>query len=224
MSKKKVATETGNGNEKSTGVTISPPNLQTARFTIMGQTPYVQNKFSNKAKQQMKEQQEAGSTATTKKKKREAKDFQQCYEDAQYKPAGQTWPNGAIPATAIKAAMVAACRLVDFKMTDAKQCVYIQSDGFDKDERVPLIKITKGKPIYFEQALRNANGNPDIRPRPMWEEGWEAEVRITYDADRFTLQDVSNLLMRAGLQVGIGDGRQASRMCVGLGWGAFKAK
>jgi len=28
-------------------------------------------------------------------------------------------------------------------------------------------------------------------------------------------------LLRAGKQVGIGEGRQASRMCAGLGWGAF---
>ena len=118
--------------------------------------------------------------------------------------------------------MVAACRLVDFKMTDAKQCVYIECDGFDKDERIPLVRITKGKPEYFEQAVRNETGVADIRARPIWEEGWEAVVRVTYDADRFTLEDVSNLLMRAGSQVGIGEGRQASRKCVGLGWGAFE--
>jgi hypothetical protein len=213
-------TNDGNGRD---GLHITAPNLREACFTIVGTSPYVQNKFSQKAKDEMKAKQEAGTTAT-KSRKKTAKNFKQCYEDAKYKPDKGTWPNGAIPATAIRAAMVAACRLVDFKMTEAKQCVYVEADGYDKGERIPLIKITKGKPTYFEQALRVANGNPDIRPRPLWEPGWEAKVRITYDADRFTLEDVANLLSRAGSQVGIGEGRQASKMCVGLGWGAFRLK
>jgi len=204
----------------SQSVVISAPNLKTAVFKIAGDSPYVQQKFSQKAKEQMKAKQEAGGTAK-KSTKREPKDFNQCYLDAMYMPSKSKWPNGAIPATAIKAAMIAACRLVDFKMTEAKQCVYIEAEDYDKDEGIPLIKITKGKPHKFEQALRVANGNPDIRIRPMWNPGWEAVIRIVYDADRFTLGDVANLLLRAGKQVGIGEGRQASRMCAGLGWGAF---
>jgi hypothetical protein len=55
----------------------------------------------------------------------------------------------------------------------------------------------------------------------MWEPGWEAIVRIHYDADRFTVQDVANLLLRAGMQVGVGEGRMSSPHCVGLNWGCF---
>ena len=46
-----------------TTVTISAPNFQTAVFTIRGTAPYVQNKFSAKAKQMMMDKQSAGSTA-----------------------------------------------------------------------------------------------------------------------------------------------------------------
>ncbi len=219
MCAKKRSVKKSNG--KAEVVTISAPNLVTISLLIRGNSPYVQNKFSQKAKEQMKRKQVEGGTYKPDKGK--PKDFMACYEDAQYKPDKGSWPNGAIPATAFKASMVAACRLVDgFKMTEAKQCVYVEADGYDRDEGIPLVKITKGKPKYFEQALRVANGNPDIRPRPKWDEGWEAKVRITYDADRFTKSDVCNLLMRAGAQVGIGEGRQASRMCVGVGWGSFK--
>lgn len=200
-------------------VTIPAPNMQTVLLRIQGTSPYVQHKFSQKAKEQIRQKQLSGDTGV-KKKKHEPKDFAACYEQAKYKPSSGNWC--AIPATAIKAAMVAACRLINFKMSDAKQCFWIEADGYDNDEGIPLIKITKGKPKPFEQALRVANGNPDIRVRPMWAPGWEAIVRITYDADKFTLADVSNLLMRAGVQVGIGEGRMSSRMCVGLGWGAFK--
>lgn len=218
MAKKRAVTKSsGNGAGQ---VQITAPNLQEAAFKIRGTSPYVQHKFSAKAKEQMRAKQVAGSTAR-KGSKREGKDFDECYRQAQYIPSVGKWPNGAIPATAIKAAMVSACRLVDFKMTDAKQCVYVEADGYDKDEQIPLLKITKGKPKHFEQVVRNETGVADIRARPMWDAGWEAVIRITFDADRFTLKDVANLLHRAGKQVGIGEGRMASRKCVGLGWGEF---
>jgi hypothetical protein len=55
----------------------------------------------------------------------------------------------------------------------------------------------------------------------MWEPGWEATVRIRFDADLFTITDVANLLRRAGLQVGVGEGRPDSKKSAGMGWGIF---
>ena len=69
-------------------------------------------------------------------------------------------------------------------------------------------------------AVRNATGVADIRVRPMWRE-WAADVKVSYDADQFTLQDVTNLMQRVGMQVGIGEGRPDSRDSAGLGWGTF---
>ena len=205
-----------------TTVQITPANLKVVVLKIVGTTPYVQNKFSNKAKEQMMAKQAAGSTAK-KGARKPPKDFDECVKNATYSVNGKNNPNGYIPATAIKAAMVSACRLVDFHMTVSKQCFNIDADAYDKDELIPLIKITKGKPKRFDQAV-NVQMTTDIRSRPMWDAGWEANVSIEYDADRFTLEDIVNLLARAGKQVGIGEGRQASRQCVGLGWGAFVVK
>ena len=56
----------------------------------------------------------------------------------------------------------------------------------------------------------------------MFREGWEADVRIRYDGDQFTASDVVNLLARAGLQVGIGEGRPDSKKSTGMGWGLFE--
>ncbi len=107
-------------------------------------------------------------------------------------------------------------------MTLAKLSIFIEADGFDKADATPLVKITKGEPEYFESLVRVANGAPDIRPRGMWQPGWEANLRIRFDADQFTIEDVSNLLMRVGLQVGIGEGRPDSKMSTGMGWGMFE--
>jgi hypothetical protein len=221
MTKKKVTPKPKSDVAKSEKVvTISAPNLQVAVFKLRGTSPYVQERFSEKAKRQMREKMEKGDQPTRRQAKRGPKDFKAEYEGSMYHPVGENWPNGAIPATQIKAAMVGACRLVDFKMTDSKQCVKVLAEGYDVDG-TPLFPITKGKPEPFEQALPNANGKHDLRVHPKWDPGWEATVRIQYDADRFTADDVGNLLLRAGTQSGIGAGREASRKCVGLGWGAF---
>jgi hypothetical protein len=57
----------------------------------------------------------------------------------------------------------------------------------------------------------------------MWR-AWSADITLRWDADQLTLVDVANLLDRAGLQVGIGEGRADSKKSTGMGWGSFKVK
>jgi len=198
-------------------LTIPAPNFKTAEFKIRGTAPYVQNKFSQKAREALKAQQEAGSTARSK-RKREAKNFQESYEQALHKSEDGWY---GIPAPAFRNAMVSACRTVGFKMTIAKLSVFIEADGYDEDEATPLVKIIKGDPEYFESLVR-IQRTIDIHPRPKWQPGWEAMVRVKFDGDQFTYEDVANLLMRVGMQVGIGEGRPDSKTSTGMGWGTFE--
>ena len=66
----------------------------------------------------------------------------------------------------------------------------------------------------------NSNGSPANCCRPIWKKWW-AELTISYDADTFSIQDVSTQSHRAGLQVGIGAGRPDSKKSIGLGYGKF---
>ena len=47
------------------------------------------------------------------------------------------------------------------------------------------------------------------------------DLRMKYDAGQFTSTDIANLLVRAGAQVGIGEGRPDSKFSAGLGFGTF---
>lgn len=201
----------------SESINIKPPNFQTAIFQIVGTAPYVQNKFSQKAREQMRSTQEAGQAGRNKRAK-VAKDFDALYQGAMHRSA-EGW--AGIPAPAFRNAMISACRTVGFKMTIAKLSVFIEADGFDVDDGTPLVRITKGEPRYHESLVRLQTGVADIRARPMWDVGWQAELRVTFDGDQFTLADVSNLLMRVGMQVGIGEGRPDSKNSAGMGWGTF---
>lgn len=201
-------------------VQVTPPNLVEAAFEIEGDAPYVQNKFSQKAKNAIKEAQLAGSR-NTKGGKKAPKDFDACYEGALHVDKDGHY---GIPATAFRQALISACRLVGYKMTIAKLSVFVHADGFDREDGTPLVRITSGKPRKVEHMVRVANGNPDIRVRPMWDEGWKARVRIRYDGDQFSLTDVTNLMLRVGMQVGVGEGRNDSKSSAGMGWGSFTLK
>lgn len=197
-------------------VAIKPPKLETAAFVVIGTAPYVQHKFSAKARQQMMDKQAAGSQAK-KGKQREPKNFDEVFVQAQHF-AAEGW-NG-IPAPAFRSSMIDACRLVNFKMTLAKQALFVEPDGFDKDDGIPLVRI-EGEKERHEGLVRNETGVADIRVRPMWRV-WHAAVRVTYDAEQFSHTDVANLLARAGAQVGIGEGRPFSKQSHGMGWGTFR--
>lgn len=198
-------------------IQIKAPNIQTATFRIIGTAPLVQAKFSQKAKEMMMATQAAGSQAKSK-KVREAKDFDAtCDGSVHY--SRENWVG--IPAGAFRAAMISACRLVGFKMTLAKLSLFIEADGFDRDEGTPLVKLIANKYRRVDLHVRNATGVIDIRSRPMWDE-WQADVKVRYDADQFSLTDVSNLMARVGQQVGLCEGRPDSKSSAGMGWGTFR--
>lgn len=196
-------------------ITVKAPNIQTIELFIVGSAPYVQHKFSQKALEMMMATQAAGSTAKSK-RKREPKDFDKVCHDATHW-SRQGWIG--IPASSFRNAMISACRLIGFKMTLAKLALFIKPDGFDKHDGTPLVRIY-GEHRRHDMAARNDNGSVDIRSRPMWEQ-WMARVAIRFDADTFTATDVSNLMMRVGMQVGVGEGRADSKNSAGIGWGSF---
>lgn len=199
-------------------IVVKPPSIGMLNFLIEGTAPLVGNKFSVRARTDMRLAMEAGPRAK-KGKQREPKDFQRCFEEAKH-VSREGWCG--IPAPAFRCAMISACRMVGFAMTRAKLSIFVEPDGFDADDSTALVRITKGEPEYAEHYVRNDGGSADLRPRPLWREGWQAVVRIRYDEDQFSAEDVANLLARAGMQVGVGAGRPDSKDSAGMGWGTFK--
>jgi len=201
-------------------VRISAPKFQTIAVTIKGIAPYVQLRFSKKAKEAMMGKMEAGSTAKGK-KIREARDFDADFLYAQYYGGTEDNAWNGIPAAAFRNASIDVCRMVGFKMTHAKMSVFIEADGFDIYEGTPLVKLfSPAPPERLDMAVRNATGVADIRIRPMWRE-WGCVLRVRFDADQFTAEDVINLINRSGMQVGVGEGRPYSKSSNGMGWGMF---
>lgn len=200
-------------------VSIKPPNFGIAEFRVNGVAPLVIHRFSQKTKEQMKQKMETGKAASSK-KNREAKSTDDLYEESRYR-SKDGWDG--FNASSVRAAMISACRLVGFKMTLAKLSVFVEADGVDALEpQIPLIRIY-GDPMKQEDMARVETGQPYVTVRAAYHT-WSAKIRIRFDADQFTLQDVTNLLSRVGMQVGIGEGRPDSKNSAGMGWGLFQVE
>jgi len=200
-------------------VEITAPKMETVELHIKGTSPFVQNKFSQKAKNEIHEKQAEGLRGK-KSGKKEAKDFEQCFINATYKTDDG---HCGIPSASFRNAMISACRLIadSIPMTRAKMAFWVEPDGFDAEDLTPLTYFTRGEPEYYEAAVRLATGVCDLRARPMWKPGWEMTVRVTFDAEMLSGRDIANLLMRAGMQVGVGEGRNDSKKSCGMGFGSF---
>jgi len=198
-------------------VQIKPPNFKTASFHIKGTSPLVIHRFSQKVKDSFQAKMETGKAAGSK-KDRTAVTMEELFDAARYRSAAG-WDG--FNASAMRCAMISACRLVGFKMTLAKLSVVVLEDGRDATEpQIPLIRII-GKPILQKDIGRTETGVAMLIVRPAYHD-WAADVRIRWDADQFTLEDISALLMRVGQQVGIGEGRNDSKNSCGMGWGSFE--
>lgn len=201
-------------NHEQQTISITPPNFKVIEVLITGTAPLVMERFSKKMELMAK--MEEGKAAKSK-KERPPRDFEQDAKDARY-IAEDGWDG--INAGGFRAAMISACRLVGFKMTLAKLSVFVEADGMDYRDGIPLVRIY-GEPSTFTAHTRNATGVVDVRSRPMYKR-WATVLKVRFDADQFTAQDVLNLVARIGGQVGLGAGRPDSKASAGCGWGTFR--
>lgn len=219
----KLPSTNGNGHEviKSEIVKVIPLRQKTIKVRLVGLSPYLQAKFSEKARQKIMDTQ-TGVIKKGTRTAREPRDYDADYEGAtHYMKIGKEMIPG-VPASAFRNACISACRLVGFQMTKAKLAIFTEADGFDVSDGTPLVKIN-GKREKTIMPARNDNGGCDMRVRPMWKE-WSIDLRMRFDEDQFSASDVINLLIRVGAQVGIGEGRPDSRESNGMGYGLFEVK
>jgi hypothetical protein len=201
----------------SKAVAIKAPNFGRAEFNLQGVAPLVIHRFSAKTKNEMKLKMETGKAASSK-KNREPKSTDDTFNESRY-ISKDGWDG--IHAGAFRNAMISACRLVGFKMTLAKMSIFVEADGWDNAEpQIPLVKIN-GTPVKQEDMARVETGQPYVTVRAAYHD-WNIKLRIRWDADQFTVEDVTNLLARVGMQVGIGEGRPDSKNSAGMGWGLFE--
>lgn len=171
---------------------IEIPQIQIERFNIqvVGDSPLIMHKWSEKAKKEMLDKQMKVAKGA-----REAKNPEQDFLDCIYHH-----PDGGygFPSVAFKNAAVSACRFTDgTKMTVARGAFHVEGE---------FVKIEGGEPTPREDMVRVGMGTADIRYRAEFRH-WEATIPVAYNKHTLSIAQIINLFNLAGFGVGVGEWR-----------------
>lgn len=174
---------------QATNITVPAPDIQTARFRLVGTSPLICHAWSEKAKKQILDKQMKKATPG-----KEAKNPEQDFLDSLYPmPDGDGY---GFPTIAFKAAMVRAGTYLDLKMTFLRGAFHIPGE---------LARI-EGEPQPREDMVRVGMGTADIRYRGEFDP-WATELTIKFNARVISHEQLANLLVTAGFSVGVGEWR-----------------
>lgn len=171
---------------------IAIPSIEVGLLeaVLIGDSPLIMHKWSEKAKKQMLDKQMKVAV-----KGKEAKNPEQDFLDCIYHH-----PDGGygFPSVAFKNAAVSACRFTDgTKMTVARGAFHVEGE---------FVKIEGSEPTPREDMVRVGMGTADIRYRAEFLQ-WRAKVRISFNKRALSVEQIINLFNLAGFGVGVGEWR-----------------
>lgn len=206
-------------NTKSTAVEIERPQLARVKISIAGSPPgLLMHRFGSKARKEIEDkQQKKARTAKA------ARDPETEVLDAIYhmdEPVDGT--EFGFPAHAFKDALISAAQryMAAFK----KQSPMIRGALFikgypGKEPRDGQLVPIHGAYIEDVRTVRISTSS-DIRYRPHFPE-WSAELEVTVDTTTVSIDQLIAMTERAGISVGVGDGRIEKST---LGFGGWQIK
>jgi len=175
-------------------IVINRPVRKYMNVELIGETPLIMHKMSEKAKIMIRDKQQKKA-----KKVRKARNPKQEFEDAMY-----TDGNGGyvFPARAFKAAAVEACRQADgITMASVRQMFFVS--GLKDAE---WVKIESDEPIMREDVVTIGQGTTDLRYRPQFN-NWKASIKVQFLEDVISPEQIVNIFELAGFCSGIGEDR-----------------
>lgn len=176
-------------------VKLKPISKKIVSVRLVGISPLVQHKWSEKARKMIRDKQQEGK----KTKERELRNPEQEGRDAMH-----TTEDGkpGVPAAAIKAAIInAAHKDLGIEKTLVRKALFVLPMG--RDVVIPL--EGNGKPLeveIVEDTVRVGQGSADLRYRP-YINNWSLTIEMEINDELLQMQDVLFLLERAGFGVGL---------------------
>ena len=189
-------------------ISIPAINIQTAIIRVVGDSPLIMHKWSEKAKKEILDKQ----MKKAKTKGHDAKNPVADFIDSMYWLDGEpdekteegfikAIQNGArfgFPSVAFKASAVAA----GFRAGVTKNMVSMNAAFHIDGEFVEI----KGTPDMREDMVRVGMGVADIRYRGEFKH-WSAEFSVRYNASAISLEQLVNLFNLGGFACGVGEWR-----------------
>lgn len=178
-----------------TAIELPPLNIQTMDVTLIGDSPLICHAWSTKAKRQMLDKQMKKA-----KPAKAAKDPEADFKESLYPLDGGGY---GFPVIAFKNAAVTACTSVAGITKVAARQAFRVGGTLDGSE---LVRIEGGAPEPREDMVRIGMGTADIRYRGQFIHWW-CVVRVRFNANLLSAEQIINLFNTAGFGVGVGEWR-----------------
>jgi hypothetical protein len=171
------------------GVSIPGLQIQTFKLTLVGDSPLICNRFSEKAKRSMLDRQM--------KKAKQAK----AAKDPEADFRGSLYPLGkgkyGFPVVAFKSAAVDACSHAEgITKVEARGAFHINSE----------MALIEGRPTMREDTVKIAMGTTDLRYRGEFKT-WSTTLEVRYNKNVLSMEQIVNLFNIGGFAIGVGEWR-----------------
>lgn len=173
-----------------TTVVLPPLQIETVNVTLIGDSPLIVHRWSEKAKKQMLDKQMKIPTAG-----KEAKDPERDFRESLYVLEDGSY---GFPIIGFKAAAVTACTSIgSMTKVAARQAFHVDGE---------FAIIEGDEPTMREDMVRIGMGTADIRYRGEFK-NWFTTIAIKYNANVMSAAQILNLMQTAGFAVGVGEWR-----------------
>lgn len=189
-------------------VSIPAINIQYATITVVGDSPLIVHKWSEKAKKEILDKQQKKAKSKGHDAKDPVRDFIESMYWLESEPEEKTEDGFAkaiqigarfgFPSVAFKASAVAAGYRTGVTKDKVSMNAAFHIDG-------EFVEI-KGTPEMREDMVRVGMGAADIRYRGEFKE-WSATFRVKYNASAISLEQLVNLFNLGGFACGLGEWR-----------------
>jgi len=175
-------------------ITMKPVKQEKITLRIKSLSPLIQHKWSEKAIAMIRDKHAGKKTKT-----REARKPDQEFKEATYFTDSGDY---GLPAMSIKASMVtAAHKDIGIEKTLLKKSLFLHCSDSNM-----ILKLDTDDPVMREDCVRVGAGSADLRYRPEFKT-WGCQVSFTFDAEMLQIEDIINLVNRAGFGCGVGEWR-----------------
>ena len=173
-----------------TTVVLPPLQIETVNVTLIGDTPLIVHRWSEKSKRQMLDKQMKRASAG-----KEAKDPERDFRESLYVLEDGSY---GFPIIGFKAAAVTACTSIgSMTKVAARQAFHVDGE---------FAIIEGDEPKMREDMVRVGMGTADIRYRGEFKK-WFTTIAVKYNANVMSAEQILNLMQTAGFAVGVGEWR-----------------
>jgi hypothetical protein len=198
---------------------VNPLALKIINFKIVGDTPLILHKWSEKAKKQIKDKQNGIKVPREIRNPIEEfanslywlSNFPKEFTEKGIEDAINKGAEFGFPAIGLKLAMASALYRLKISKDKVSTLGYLYIEGHNESE---FIKID-GIPTFREDMITVSNGGADLRYRGQFLQ-WSSNIKIKFVSNVISPELILNALNYAGFSVGLGEWRPEKKGQFGM--------